>query len=98
MAKRVTDKDIKEMFECYALCGSYQGVAEATGWSVSTVRKYLNMEHPFDAAPTHEKSDFKVEIPSMEDIVRQLTGKQKLSTLTPAELKEVKDIQKGMMI
>lgn len=98
MAKRVTDKDIKEMFEAYSLCGSYQGVADATGWSVSTVRKYLNMEHPFDTAPTHEKSDFNVEIPSMEDIVRQITGKQKLSTLTPAELKEVKDIQKGMIV
>lgn len=98
MAKRVTDKDIKEMFEAYAICGSYQGVAEATGWSVSTVRKYLNMEHPFDTAPAHPDSDFSIELPSMEDVVRSLTGKKKLSTLTAAEQSDVKTIQKGMIV
>ena len=98
MAKRVTDKDIKEMFEAYSICGSYQGVAAATGWSISTVRKYLNMEHPFDTVPAHPDSEFSIELPSMEDVVRRLTGKPKLSTLTPAEQKEVKEIQKGMII
>ena len=98
MARRVTEKYIKEMFEAYALCGSYSGVAAATGWSVSTVRKYLSMEHPFDAAPLSPDSDMNIELPSIEDIVRNLTGKQKLSTLSPEEKKEVKDIQKGMII
>lgn len=98
MAKRVTDKDIREIFEAYSLCGSYSAVAAATGWSVSTVRKYLNMEHPFESAPIAPDSDMKIELPSLEDVVRSLTGKPKLSTLSAEEKKEVKELQKGMII
>ena len=99
MARRVTDKDIKEMFEAYALCGSYSGVAAATGWSVSTVRKYLNMDYSAGALSNDQVSAAKeIQLPSIEDIVRGITGKQKLSTLSPQEKKEVKEIQKGMII
>ena len=99
MARRVTDKDIKEMFEAYALCGSYNGVAAATGWSVSTVRKYLNMDYGAGALSDDQVSAAKeIQLPSIEDIVRGMTGKQKLSTLSPQEKKEVKEIQKGMII
>ena len=69
MAKRVTEQDIKKMFEVYATCGNYNQVAEATGWSETTVRKYLNMEHPF------ENVEFEVELPSMSEIVKKLTNK-----------------------
>ena len=100
MAKRVTDKDIKEMFEAYAVCGTYSGVAAATGWSVSTVRKYLQMDYsPESITPEQIKAEAqKIELPSIEDIVRSLTGKQKLSVLSPEEKKEVREIQKGMII
>ena len=96
--RRVQDKEIREMFESYSLCGSYSAVAAATGWSVSTVRKYLNMEHPFESAPIAPDSDMKIELPSLEDVVRSLTGKPKLSTLSAEEKKEVKELQKGMII
>lgn len=99
MARRVTDKDIKEMLEAYAICGSYSGVAAATGWSVSTVRKYLNMDYSTDVLSNDQISAAKeITLPSIEDIVRSMTGKPKLSTLTPEEKKEVKEIQKGMII
>ena len=68
MAKRVTNDDIKQMYEVYATCGNYTQVAETTGWSVSTVRKYLTMEYPFN-------DEFTVEIPSMSEIVKKLTNK-----------------------
>ena len=99
MARRVTDKDIREMFEAYALCGTYSGVAAATGWSASTVRKYLSMEKPSGEVVTApSNTNIKIEIPSIEDIVRSLTGKQKLSVLSPEEKKGVREIQKGMII
>ena len=99
MARRVTDKDIREMFEAYALCGTYNGVAAATGWSVSTVRKYLSMEKPSGEVVTSSSNlNIKIEIPPIEDIVRSLTGKQKLSALSPEEKKGVREIQKGMII
>ena len=99
MARRVTDKDIRDMFEAYSLCGSYSAVAEATGWSVSTVRKYLTMDYKAPPLSTEQVTAAKeITVPSIEEIVRSLTGKQKLSTLTPEEKKEIKEIQKGMII
>ncbi len=71
MAKRVTDTDIKEMFEIYGTCGNYNMVAEKTGWSVSTVRKYLTMEHPFDTVPNSTV----IEVPTLSEIIKKMTGK-----------------------
>ena len=94
MAKRVTDKDIREMIEAYAVCGTYSGVAEATGWSVSTVRKYLTKDY---SGTVEISTDYEAKLPSIEDIVRSLTGKEKLSTLSAAEKSGIKTIQKGMI-
>ena len=44
MAKRVTQKDILEMNKIYATCHSYAKVAELTGWSESTARKYVDKD------------------------------------------------------
>ena len=41
MAKRVTEADIIQMNEAYLGCKSYSGVAKVTGWSASTVKKYI---------------------------------------------------------
>ncbi len=41
MARKVTNEDIIRFNEIYAQCGTYAEVARQTGWSASTVRKYI---------------------------------------------------------
>lgn len=42
MARKVTNEDIIAMNELYAKYGTYAEVARQTGWSASTVRKYIS--------------------------------------------------------
>lgn len=41
MARKVTEQDIKRMIELYANVHTYAEVARQTGFSASTVRKYI---------------------------------------------------------
>lgn len=45
MAKRVTVNDIRQMNDIYYVCKSYAEVARQTGWSASTVAKYVDKEY-----------------------------------------------------
>lgn len=45
MAKRVTVDDIRQMNDIYYVCKSYAEVARQTGWSASTVAKYINKDY-----------------------------------------------------
>lgn len=45
MGKRVQEEDIIQINEAYALCHVYSRVAEMTGWSASTVRKYVQKDY-----------------------------------------------------
>ena len=45
MAKRVTPEDIIAINEAYLICKSYSATAKATGWSASTVAKYVDKNY-----------------------------------------------------
>jgi hypothetical protein len=55
--KRVGPDDIIKINEAYLACGTYSGAAAATGWSASTVRKYVISDY---------KSEQKVEAVDIE--------------------------------
>ena len=94
MAKRVSSEDIKAMNEAYLLCGTYSGAAKATGWSASTVKKYIVSNYVSDN--TIEQID--IQIPSIEDTVIQLKQQVELSCLTQEEKNEMKNLWKEISV
>lgn len=92
--KRVGPDDIIKINEAYLACGTYSGAAAATGWSASTVRKYVISDY---------KSEQKVEVanielPPIEEIAEKLPPWYDITCLTPEEEKEIKILWKEMLI
>ena len=92
--KRVGPDDIIKINEAYLACGTYSGAAAATGWSASTVKKYIISNY---------KSEQKVEVvnielPPIEEIAERLPPWYDITCLTPEEEKEIKQLWKEMLI
>lgn len=92
--KRVGPDDIIKINEAYLACGTYSGAAAATGWSASTVKKYIISDY---------KSEQKVEVvdielPPIEEIAERLPPWYDITCLTPEEEKEIKQLWKEMLI
>ena len=99
MARRVTEKDIKEMNEAYLICKSYSGVAEATGWSTSTVRKYIIPDYKSDGVVgALHSTPVMIEPAAVDEAMDYILNHSNLSCLTEQERKDMKDIWKGMLI
>ena len=82
------------MNEAYLACGTYSGAAKATGWSASTVRKYIIPDY---------KSEQKVEVvdielPPIEEIADRLPPWYDLTCLTSEEEQEIKQLWKEMLV
>lgn len=82
------------MNEAYLACGTYSGAAKATGWSASTVKKYIIPDY---------KSEQKVEVvdielPPIEEIADRLPPWYDLTCLTPEEEQEIKQLWKEMLV
>ena len=92
--KRVGPDDIIKINEAYLACGTYSGAAAATGWSASTVKKYIISDY---------KSEQKVEVvdielPPIEEIAERLPPWYDITCLTPEEEKEIKLLWKEMAV
>ena len=92
--KRVGPEDIIKINEAYLACGTYSGAAAATGWSASTVKKYVISNY---------KSEQKVEVvdielPPIEEIAERLPPWYDITCLTPEEEKEIKKLWGEMLI
>ena len=92
--KRVGPEDIIKINEAYLACGTYSGAAAASGWSASTVKKYV--------IPGY-KSEQKVEVvdielPPIEEIADKLLPWYDLTCLTPEEEQEIKLLWKEMIV
>lgn len=92
--KRVTQEDIVKMNEAYALCGTYSGAAAATGWSASTVKKYIIPD--FKSEQKVEVDD--IELPPIEEIANRLPPWYDLTCLTPEEEREIKILWKELTV
>ena len=94
MRRTVGPEDIKKMNEAYAACGTYNGAAAATGWSASTVRKYIipgyKSEQNFEVDS--------IELPPIDEIADRLPPWYDLTCLTPEEERELKFLWKEMLI
>lgn len=91
--KRVTQEDIILINEAYLACGTLSGAAKATGWSASTVKKYLISD--FKSEQKVEVAN--IELPPISKVLEQLQG-DNLTCLRPDEEKEIKNLWKEMLV
>ena len=92
--KRVGPDDIIKINEAYLACGTYSGAAAATGWSASTVRKYVISDYKNEQKV--EAAD--IELPPIEEIAEKLPPWYDITCLTPEEEKEIKKLWGEMLI
>lgn len=93
MARRVDNQAIIEINEAYLACGTLSGAAKATGWSASTVKKYLIPD--FKSEQKVEAAN--IELPPISKVLEQLQG-DNLTCLRPDEEKEIKNLWKEMLV
>ena len=92
--KRVGPDDIIKINEAYLACGTYSGAAAATGWSASTVRKYVISDYKSE----QKVEAVDIELPPIEEIAEKLPPWYDITCLTPEEEKEIKKLWKEMLI
>lgn len=95
MARRVTEQDIKDINEAYLICHSISGTAAATGWSTSTVRKYIidGYQSTRKSGPTEV-----IQPAELDDAMNYMLEHSNLSCLTEREKADMKNIWKGMLV
>ena len=98
MAKRVTPEDIIAINEAYLICKSYSATAKATGWSASTVAKYVdkNYKSSVESAPAPFVQT--IEPAALDVAMDYLLSHSSLSCLTEQERTDMKEIWKGMLV
>lgn len=91
MAKKVTKEDIVRFNELYIIHGTYAAVARETGWSPSTVAKYIVKNQ----APAAKIVPFSSTIPAVEDILPPQDFGEWL-VLSDEEIEQVKELWKEL--
>ena len=92
--KRVGPDDIIKINEAYLACGTYSGAAAATGWSASTVKKYIISDYKSE----QKVEAIDIELPPIEEIAEKLPPWYDITCLTPEEEKEINQLWKEMLI
>ena len=98
MGRRVTPKDIITINETYLLCGSYSATAKATGWSTSTVSKYVDKNYKSSVEGARVSSVQTIEPAALDVTVEYLLNHSNLSCLTEQERAGMKEIWRGMLV
>ena len=94
--RRVTDEDIIQMNEAYLLCGTYSGAAKATGWSASTVKKYIISGYTSQIDAAAQESI--ITLPDLDEVVTNLKQMVHATMLTSEEVLEVTELWKEMIV
>ena len=92
--KRVTHEDIILMNEAYLAAGTYSGAAAATGWSASTVKKYIIPNYQSERQFKIEN----IELPPITEVANRLPPWYNLTCLTSEEEEEIKVLWAEMII
>jgi hypothetical protein len=100
MAKRVTNEDILVFNEIYYKTKNYTQVARETGFSASTVRKYIDKNWEPVAAENIIHFDI-AQLPDFTGAVKIFRGVDNygyLCQLTPVESEEIKELWKELVV
>lgn len=98
MGRRVTPEDIITINETYLLCGSYNATAKATGWSTSTISKYVDKNYKSSVEGARASSVQIIEPATLDVTVEYLLNHSNLSCLTEQERAGMKEIWRGMLV
>lgn len=96
MANKVTQDDIKVFNEKYYACRNYSQVARETGFSASTVKRYIIP----DWKPVDENTvqKFNQPLPEFDTSVFRLENWGSLCELTEVEKEEIRKLQEEISI
>lgn len=98
MAKRVTAEDIKLINEIYYKCKSYAETARQTGWSASTVSKYIDKNYT-PAAESDIKRFDKSSMPTFSTVAFETVDNLgDLCVLSDEEKEEIKELWKELAV
>lgn len=93
---RLSEEQIQKIREVYAKVGTYTGTAKICGNSVSTVKKYveLNKNCKVEVKNKKERIPFNEKIPSAKEVyVPPFEERGKWLVLSEDELKEIKELR-----
>jgi hypothetical protein len=100
MAKRVTNENILVFNEIYYKTKNYAQVARETGFSASTVRKYIDKN--WQPVQVENIIHFDIaQLPDFTEAVKIFHGVDNygyLCQLTPAETEEIKELWKELAV
>ena len=100
MANRVTNEDILRMNEIYYKTRVFAEVARQTGFSASTVRKYVDVN--WKPVENENIVRFSLEqLPDYKEAVKNFRGVDNygyLCQLTPNETEEIKELWKELSV
>lgn len=92
--RKVTEKDIVEINEAYLLLGTYSAAAKATGWSPSTVKKYIIPNYTSQVEVPQEE----IVLPDIDEVVKSLLKCSHALQLTIEEVEELALLQKELLV
>ena len=99
MAKRITPEDIIIINETYLLCKTYSATAKATGWSASTVAKYVDKNYVSKGEiGENPHEDVTIQPAELDVAMDYLLSHSNLSCLTEQERADMKTIWRGMLV
>ena len=98
MARKVTTDDIKQFNELYYKHKSYAEVARLTGWSSSTVSKYIDKNYQPVVETEIKKFDPKTDLPEFNSEIFAIDDLGKLFVMSEDELEEMVDLWKELAI
>ena len=94
--RRVTEEDIIQMNEAFLLCGTYSGAAKATGWSASTVKKYIISGYTSQINTAAQES--MITLPDLDKVVANLMQMARATMLTSEEALKVTELWKELIM
>lgn len=98
MARKVTTDDIKQFNELYYKHKSYAEVARITGWSSSTVSKYVDKNYQPIAAADIKRFNVNTDLPEFNPEIFAVENLGDLFVLSEDELVEMIDFHKELAI
>ena len=96
MRRTVNEEDIIQINEAFLLCGTYSGAAKATGWSASTVKKYIISGYTSQIDTAAQES--MITLPDLDEVVANLMQMAHATMLTSEEALEVTKLWKELII
>lgn len=99
MARKVTNEDIKQFNELYYKYKNYAEVARQTGWSSSTVSKYVDKDYKPVVEADIKRFNLATDLPEFNsDLFSSTEDWGKLLVMSKEETEEMKILWKELAI